>query len=553
MAGDGSRHNRTITIFAGGGAAISALLAVATNLASSAVPATLRRWTGDPRWTWMVCAVFAVAFVVVTVAEKRASFRSDNEARLAASKQETEKRLHARYDTAVERLSASNIGKAAAGARELAAVADDWPDGRQQCIDILCDHVRGPGTTSPTHADAQRRLGVLIIELIRTRLTSGAPATWWGHTFNFSGTHFDGGSLDGIALKGSTLLFVGAHFEGSGLSFDWLQADAGIIDLSGAELHGATLSFREIQLSGAVILLDGILVDSDSIIKFDRSQLLGGSISIDAADLGGKVSFDHSRLELSESSPPLITLRRSVIRSGEVSFAGTQHLTVDYITTEEWLSSTRPVKFPTLVDLSGAAMEGGKLDYSQAEWHAATEQFSGFRMTGGEVDFSEIYITIGTLYFRGSRIDGGKVNWTGAVFGAYKYERVDEAWLAELKAADPDELLVPHIYHNSYRPAGFVDFLDSRMAGGIQNFSGVRINYGLISFVGMAMTGGDLDFSEDGAGWGVVVLWRLYIDEPARVTFGNPAPSLIIDTGLVGVKTISLGSPQRVFILDSLD
>ncbi|MBF9134751.1 hypothetical protein I0C86_38350 [Plantactinospora sp. S1510] len=54
-----------MTALAGLSAALVALLAVATNWATNAVPPSLRKWTEDPRWTWGAVVLLLVAVVAV--------------------------------------------------------------------------------------------------------------------------------------------------------------------------------------------------------------------------------------------------------------------------------------------------------------------------------------------------------------------------------------------------------------------------------------------------------------------------------------------------------
>jgi hypothetical protein len=62
-----------IAALAGLSAALLFLLAVATNWATSAVPADWKRWTSDPEWTWGATAGLAIAVVVVAVLFQRLS------------------------------------------------------------------------------------------------------------------------------------------------------------------------------------------------------------------------------------------------------------------------------------------------------------------------------------------------------------------------------------------------------------------------------------------------------------------------------------------------
>jgi TPR repeat protein len=63
----GTRRAWLIAALAGLSTVLIAVLAVATNLATSAVPARFERWTSDPRWMWGAATALMVAAVVVAV------------------------------------------------------------------------------------------------------------------------------------------------------------------------------------------------------------------------------------------------------------------------------------------------------------------------------------------------------------------------------------------------------------------------------------------------------------------------------------------------------
>ena len=81
MAG-GDRRRRLrvglVGLLTGLSALLVALLAVATNLATSAVPERFRLWADDPRWTWGATAVLACLVVVVAVTLQQLSSASGN-------------------------------------------------------------------------------------------------------------------------------------------------------------------------------------------------------------------------------------------------------------------------------------------------------------------------------------------------------------------------------------------------------------------------------------------------------------------------------------------
>jgi Flp pilus assembly protein TadD len=63
----GTRRAWLVAALAGLSTVLIAVLAVATNLATSVVPARFERWTSDPKWMWGAAAALIVAAVVVAV------------------------------------------------------------------------------------------------------------------------------------------------------------------------------------------------------------------------------------------------------------------------------------------------------------------------------------------------------------------------------------------------------------------------------------------------------------------------------------------------------
>jgi TPR repeat protein len=63
----GTRRAWLVAALAGLSTALLAVLAIATNLATSAVPARFEQWTKDPKWMWGAAAALIVAAVIVAV------------------------------------------------------------------------------------------------------------------------------------------------------------------------------------------------------------------------------------------------------------------------------------------------------------------------------------------------------------------------------------------------------------------------------------------------------------------------------------------------------
>ena len=109
----------------------------------------------------------------------------------------------------------------------MAVPADDWPENRQTCVDVLCGYLRMPYEPDPggeaALADraayrANREVRHTIIRLIGAHLREGALASWQGLNLDLTGVVFDGGD------------FRGAEFTGGEVRFDWAQFTGGTVD-----------------------------------------------------------------------------------------------------------------------------------------------------------------------------------------------------------------------------------------------------------------------------------------------------------------------------------
>src|SRR5215475_4710960 len=94
-----------------------------------------------------------------------------------------------------------------AGVYAMAGLADDWPENRQTCVDVLCAYLRlpydpDPGEDAAPPERANREVRHTIIRLIATHLAAGAAVSWRGLDFDFTGAVFDGGNFTYARFSG---------------------------------------------------------------------------------------------------------------------------------------------------------------------------------------------------------------------------------------------------------------------------------------------------------------------------------------------------------------
>ena len=78
--------------------------------------------------------------------------------------------LSGRFQDAASLMGEDDASKRLGGIEAMALLDDQWPDGRQRCIDVLCGHVRHLGRTDDSaidhddRLDTQRRVVELLVE-----------------------------------------------------------------------------------------------------------------------------------------------------------------------------------------------------------------------------------------------------------------------------------------------------------------------------------------------------------------------------------------------------
>ncbi|MFJ8966687.1 NB-ARC domain-containing protein [Lentzea sp. NPDC102401] len=136
-------------------ALLVALLAVATNLATNAVPDRFTRWTDDPWWTWGATVVLVGLVIVVAVALQRQSSSEPGQ------------------------VPAECVG----GARRLHNLPPRNPSfvGRDAVFDrIEAEFARGPVAVAAMHGLGGMGKSAIALELAHRGLTSGRYAiAWW--------------------------------------------------------------------------------------------------------------------------------------------------------------------------------------------------------------------------------------------------------------------------------------------------------------------------------------------------------------------------------------
>jgi hypothetical protein len=95
--------------------------------------------------------------------------------------------LAKRYQDAAIQLGSDKAAVTLAGVYAMARLADDWPEQRQSCVDVLCSYLR-----MPTHhetrqaAEGERHVRITVLRLIGDHLDARRPTNWCDCDFDFS-------------------------------------------------------------------------------------------------------------------------------------------------------------------------------------------------------------------------------------------------------------------------------------------------------------------------------------------------------------------------------
>lgn len=305
------------------GTAIAVLLVLATGLAVTLVWVALA-WF-HPRTVGDHLDVVKIALAIVGgiggVVALVVAYRKQ---RLAEAGEERERsRLYAeRFDTATDKLGSDSAAVRLAGVHALANLADDWEQGRQTCVDVLCAYLRMPAGPEPeddgdpgdrTEWLALREVRATIVRLIAAHFKPEAAPSWNGCDLDFMRATFDvsvdfseavfgSGTVNFAAADfgNSLVTFRGADFRGANVYFLGVQFSGYTVDFRGAEVSGGVLAFSSAEFSGSAVAFDGVKI-TGGVFNFEDAEFSGGEVVFRGADFsGGWVDFGGAKFSGSE-------------------------------------------------------------------------------------------------------------------------------------------------------------------------------------------------------------------------------------------------------------
>lgn len=178
----------------------------------------------------------------------------------AASYRASQEELLKRFAASAEQLGNEQPSVRIAGLYAMARLADDWPDQRQVCVNVLCGYVRMPWDLDDRR-DAQVHQS--LFDIIRHHLEVHAKHSWSGLVLDFSGATIRGFDLSGAVFDAqpnfSRAVFYGENF------------------INQAEFRNGA-DFREIEIFGSLVLKHVNI--TDGAVEFDGSRVTEGQLHV---------------------------------------------------------------------------------------------------------------------------------------------------------------------------------------------------------------------------------------------------------------------------------
>ncbi|MFF0587252.1 pentapeptide repeat-containing protein [Streptomyces sp. NPDC003781] len=226
----------------------------------------------------------------------------------AAERREDVRLFNERFVTASSQLGHELPMVRLAGIHALASLADDWPEQRQVCIDVLCAYVRMPYVPSdtPWYHDEETEIRLSLTGIIAAHLREGAPTSWQGHDFDFTRAVLRAADFSGARFSGGRVSFSLVRFTGGWVSFDDAHFSGGRVTFGGTDFADGRVTFARTTFSGSEVSFDGAEFNGAQ-VSFLGARFTGGLVDLSGADpdrLGTPPEFDAWQTPPPSLMPP---------------------------------------------------------------------------------------------------------------------------------------------------------------------------------------------------------------------------------------------------------
>lgn len=393
-----------------------------------------------------------------------------------------------RFTAITAQLSHEMSAPRLAGVHAMADLADDWPENRQACVDVLCAYLRLPHVPQPGRDAlpaeraayrASREVRHTVIRVITAHLQDGAATSWQGLNFDFTGVIFDGGDFAEARFSSGQVNFNGAEFSGGQVDFGGAEFEGGAtVGFRGARFSDGQVSFYRARFSGAEVDFNGAEF-SGAEVDFNGAEFSGGRVDFgDAGFSFGTVDFDRARFSGGE------------VRFADARFSGGK------------VHFDRAGFSDGKVCFDGAWFSGGTVDFQSAEFSGSEVDFGGAEFSDGTVAFHGAGFSDGRVTFLGARFSGGMVRFTAAGFSGGTVDFAVVKFSRGMVDFADAEFSDGQVSFGSAEFCGAtVSFGDDDGFGGAK-FSGAAVSFaaakffgGQVNFPGAEFSGGMVDFA----------------------------------------------------------
>lgn len=235
----------------------------------------------------VVAGVGGVVALVVAYRKQRVSESAETRERI--------KLLNERFGAACNQIGNEAPTVRLAGVYALAALADEWPEQRQVCIDVLCSYLRiayEPALDSEWYHDAESEVRLAITSLIARHLRDGAPVSWQGHDFDLVRAVLRAADFSGIRMSSGTFFLSLARFPGGWISFDDVKVCGGEVWFGGATFEGARVTFDRAEFAAGRVRFEGAEFNGGE-VSFRGARFTGGEVDLSEAEITVMPVFDE--------------------------------------------------------------------------------------------------------------------------------------------------------------------------------------------------------------------------------------------------------------------
>ncbi|WP_235564994.1 pentapeptide repeat-containing protein [Modestobacter sp. Leaf380] len=403
----------------------------------------------------LVAGVGAAVALVVAYRKQRLG-EEEHRLQEESSQRDANRLFNERFARASDQIGSERAAVRLAGIYAMAGLADDWHEGRQTCIDVLCAYLRmpfAPRGPLPTFdqpeyrrprpwemfiggepvagpnvdAAGEAQVRTTVIQVLRDHLVSEDGRSWQGAEFDFTGSVLEDASFDGIifsdchvrfddclfvgecgfsqtTFRRSDVSFLNAVFAGR-LGFEYSKFEESDITFYGDFTEKTDANFQGASLTSGTLRILGPRKHGGS-VSFVEADFSGGVLELNPSMLHDGASIAFSRAKISGTD---VRILGGEHKAGSIWCNGIDMTAGSFIFgAAEW--SQWPVRLEgTEFSFDGARVSGGEIALRHVLIDGSDVHFENFEMLDGRLNIASCEVDSGTLRFLNPVMTGGEV------------------------------------------------------------------------------------------------------------------------------------------------